>query len=65
MRSMKRVGFGAAVAFAPGLALAQAVSPFDVTSVTETITYGVAAIGVIGVAMLGLKIVKTVWKKIG
>lgn len=50
----------------PGLALAQsAPASFDTSDVEATIGAGLVAVGAIGAALLIMKIVKVVWRKIG
>lgn len=67
-RNMNRMNFArlsaAALALSPAFAFAQGGS-FDTATAVTTIGTGVAAVAAIGLAMLGVKVVKKVWNKIG
>lgn len=56
---------GAGLALASGAAFAQGGGSFDTATAVTTIGTGVAAVAAIGLAMLGVKVVKKVWNKIG
>ncbi|CAJ0709532.1 hypothetical protein LMG7143_01107 [Ralstonia thomasii] len=61
-KALKQLGLGAMAVVAAGSAMAQtAPSAVDVSSVVSTLGTGLAAIGLIGVAVLGLAAVVAIY----